>query len=697
MANKDEVFVEENDYLKKVLEILCEEIQSSEFKIEDRKKETSEFKKMIWNMRGELSDYEYNMQFNQIDNDTNSINDKIKKLINYKKSLKSPYFGRIDFKFHDRIIPVYVGITTLKKGRENYIFDWRAPISSLFYNYSMGQAEYKAPRGIISGEITLRRQYKIANGKLERVIESDINIDDEVLQEVLANSSTDKMKDIVTTIQREQNEIIRNNSDNHLIVQGVAGSGKTSVALHRIAFLLYQRVDLNSNNILIFSPNDVFSEYISEVLPALGEENVLNTTFSELSREYMKGETTIQSFTEFLESYYDSEITEEEFAVKKFKLSDDYKSNIDKFLNGYLATHRLANSISMIVNKSKEIEMDKDEVNMLLYEKYQHLPFRERIDLIAERICDFEHISYAKCGASIRNKIIEELGITLDSKKLYKEFLSSVTYLNNFDFDASMALNSFKGVSYEDLVGRLYLNFELNGYPYNTKVKHIVIDEAQDYSKLQFYIIKRMFPKATFTILGDVNQTINPYYKYESLSSLQDVYGEECQYYELSKSYRSCPEVIGYANDILGLKEKPSVRYASNLPVKTVDENNNLILQLYNDIEEMKKNGLKRIAIVTKNNVEAEELLIKLKELMENVSLASDNMSNDNIMIVPSYIAKGLEFDGVIVYTKKDDYYTEEEKNLYYVVCTRAQHQLIVYNQPSLKLERPKILKKEFC
>ena len=635
------------------------------------------------------------MHFNEVDGDTDIINDKIKKLLNFKRAINSPYFGRVDFRFGSRVLPVYVGITSLKKDRQNYIFDWRAPISSLFYNYTVGDAEYEAPKGTIKGEILTRRQYKIEDGVLKRMIESDINIDDEVLQEVLANSSSDKMKNIVTTIQQEQNEIIRNNLDEHLIVQGVAGSGKTSVALHRIAYLLYQNEDLNSNNILIFSPNEVFAEYISEVLPTLGEDNVLNTTFSELAKEYTRKNNKIQTFTEFIEEYYNNDFDEFSFEINKFKLSDSFKNAIDQFLEKYVMMHNLNNDIEMVVNRSKTIVIDKDDVNDFFNNRYKRLPIKERLNLISERICDLEQISYSKCGASIRNAIINEMDITLDEKKLYFEFLNSEIFTNNFDFDTEPFNVKSSNIKYQDLIGILYLGFELNGYPYNSKVKHIVIDEAQDYSELQFYIIKKMFPKATFTILGDINQTVNPYYKYDDLSTLWDIFGDESEYYELSKSYRSSPEVIDYANAILGLTDKPSVRHESNLPIQNITEDNNVALQLSQSIDSMRNNGLKRIAIVTKNNTEALEIMEQLENIVDGVSLATENMSNDNVIIVPSYIAKGLEFDGVILYTKPDNCYSEMEKNLYYVVCTRAQHQLIIYNQPQLTLDKPKTLKKE--
>jgi len=685
----------ENTYLETVKKVANDFIDDIDVKVEKEKQDIFEIKKYIWDECKAMSELEYGNLLNDTDAKVKRTNDQIMQAFKYKKIIDNAYFGRVDFKTDEELINVYIGLHGLHSDSKNYIFDWRAPISSLFYNYTVGDAQYEAPKGTIKGEILTRRQYKIEDGVLERMIESDINIDDEVLQEVLANSSSDKMKNIVTTIQQEQNEIIRNNSEEHLIVQGVAGSGKTSVALHRIAYLLYQNEDLNSNNILIFSPNEVFAEYISEVLPTLGEDNVLNTTFSELAKEYTRKNNSIQTFTEFIEEYYNNDFDEFNFEINKFKLSDSFKNSIDQFLEQYISTHSLSDDIEMIVNRSKSIIIDKDEVNDLFNNRYNGLSIKERLNLISERICDLEQVSYSKCGASIRNALVSGMGITLDEKKLYFEFLNSDIYTSNFNFAAKLFNVKSSNIKYQDLIGILYLGFELNGYPYNTKVKHIVIDEAQDYSKLQFYIIKKMFPQATFTILGDINQTVNPYYKYDDLSTLCDIFGSESEYYELSKSYRSSPEVIDYANAILGLTDKPSVRHNSNLPIENIIEEDDLGLQLSDSISTMRDNGLKRIAIVTKNNTEALELMEQLESVVDGVSLATNNMSNDNVIIVPSYIAKGLEFDGVILYTKPDNYYSEMEKNLYYVVCTRAQHQLIIYNQPQLVLENQKTLQKK--
>ena len=697
MSNiNDVVLNEEKEYLKNVEKILGGLIESSGEAVQKQQIENQELKKMIWDTRMEYTDLEYNAQLNEINHNTSMLSENVKKVLNYQKAIYSPYFGRIDFRRDGRnnSMQVYVGLTTIKEGMKFYVFDWRTPIASLFYNYTVGDAQYDAPRGVIKGQIDLRRQYKIENGELKRVIESDINIDDEFLQEILSNSSSDKMRNIVTTIQQEQNEIIRNRSTNNLNVQGVAGSGKTSVALHRIAYLLYQRKDLNSNNILIFSPNDIFSEYISDVLPELGEDNVLNTTFSDLSSAYIKNRK-IQSFSNFIEDYYDNDKNELKNEVIRFKLSDEYKKILDLYMMYYTKSHCLKESFEFVVGNSIEVYIDKDEINDLFTNKYGHLPIVERLNQIVDYICSKENIPFSKYNTTVKSQLRKAMKIDLDVKKIYSDFMNNPIYTDNFDFDVTEFYDRNKPIQYEDIMGMLYLNFELNDYPYNMYVKHIVIDEAQDYSKLQLYIIKKMFPHATYTILGDINQTINPFYKYNTLESLKEIFGDSAEYYELLKSYRSSPEITDYANNILGLGSDLAVRNYTNKPVINEEEKPAILeSQIYADIQRMRNDGIKRIAIITRNKKEAQELCSKLENSVDDISFSTSSMQNDNVIIVPAYIAKGLEFDGVIAYTKPDDYYTEEEKNLYYVVCTRAQHQLVVYNQPQYVMENPKRLVK---
>ena len=324
----------EKAYLLKVKKVLEKLIEKGMQTVEQRTTSINDLKKFMWDNLSDYTDEERGIALYEVDQSVDITNEKIADINRYKKAKDNPYFAKIVFKddeFEDEM-PIYIGMKSVQEGINFYVYDWRAPISSMFYNYELGDAEYEAPTGVITGQLLSKMQFKIQNGKLIRCFKSDINIDDEYLQEVLSNSSTDKMKNIVSTIQREQNAIIRYDNDKYLVVQGVAGSGKTSVALHRIAYLLYKDLALKSNNVLIFSPNDVFSDYISNVLPELGEENVLKSTLNEFALAYLKPYKQIESYSEFLERVYSNKPNLTAGQTIEYKMSDQCKNDIDEFV-----------------------------------------------------------------------------------------------------------------------------------------------------------------------------------------------------------------------------------------------------------------------------------------------------------------------------------------------------------------------------
>lgn len=689
MNIEPEQLKQEEEYLKKTLAVIKELIENDDNSIKDRMAEIQEMKKYLWDNNAMLDDAEIASGMYNVNCDVSYTNENIKKLMKLKKSLENPYFGRVDFECDGFSEPVYIGINGIAKDLNFYVFDWRTPITSLFYNYGTGPASYEAPRGTIYGNISLKRQYKISDEKIERCFNSDLNIDDEYLQEILANASSEKMTNIVNTIQREQNEIIRNVSDKYLIVQGIAGSGKTSVALHRIAYLLYKEKNLSSNNVLIFSPNDVFSQYISNVLPELGEDNVLQTTFSDFASAYIRDFKEIESFTQFIERYYKSDsISEEEYKTTKYKISDEFKSLIDNYIERYKENMSF---IRPIIINGKAIKIA--DLNSLLKTTFGKFPLSERIDRISEYICDHNNISYKKYGKTIREKIKTIVNFDLDVKKMYEDIISSDQFKECAGLKENAGFKVGKQLKYDDLLPLMYIYFEMNGYPKSNSIRHIIIDEAQDYSLLQFYMLKKIFYTASFTVLGDIHQTINPYYIYNNLNDINSIFENKGKYIELNKTYRSSQEIIEFTNQILGLDNACSVRKNNAIPVtlRSVPKEQ-AVNQIMQDIEIMRENGIKRIAIITKNNTETLELYDKLKDQLDDINIIQQNAKAGigNMVILPSYISKGLEFDGVIAYTDEDHEYQEKDKYLFYVVCTRAQHNLTVYNQKTLKLERKK-------
>lgn len=667
--SKEELKKEKN-YLDFCLNLIEKQIKELGSEINVKESELTEFRKFLWEEKGSVDSVEMSTSLMSSEFDAMMI---LRKMEYYKKLIKlqyQPYFGRIDFtEDGDTKKEIYIGLSHVEKDLNYYVHDWRSPIASMFYDYEVGSSFYEAPNGIIKGNMSLKRQYKIENGKLLRVFDNSLNITDDVLQEVLSEKSSDKMKNIVNTIQKEQNEIIRNVNNKNLIVQGIAGSGKTSVALHRIAFLLYKIKNLKSSNVLIFSPNNVFSEYISNVLPELGEDNANETTFHDFAKKYIKEAKKVESFSNFIEKYYNDKIFND-YNFISFKLSNKMIEVIDNYAK------EIENNTKIIGNIETKINIIENKyLNYLLKERYNKLPLYERIDKIAEHICD-------KLGEKQSNKrkyikqIKDMLSIKMDFKKLYENLYLSDSFIKVYGKSKIVKFDT-KELNYDDALCFIYLKGLLNGFPYSNLIKQVVIDEAQDYNEMQYIILSKIFKRASFTILGDVNQTINPYQKYDTLEVLTSILNENSKYVELNKTYRSTSEIIEYTNKVLDLNYVSAIRNESKTPViKRYDDN-----MLIDDINYL-KDKYNSLAIITKSKKEAQELYDNIKGKIVGISLMEENNKkfNKDFVIVPSYLAKGLEFDSVIAYNNKENKYTKEEKYLLYVVLTRAQHELIIYN-----------------
>ena len=595
----------EKDYLNYSLEIIKSKISELGQVLYEREEKVMEFKKFIWDTRADMDPTEMKTLINASDLEITLMGYKGDYLQKLYRIQNNPYFGSITFKDEHDEKKIYIGITHVEdEEKDQYlIHDWRAPICSLFYDYELGKAQYLAPEGIIKGEITNKRQFTIKDGKLVRVFDNNINIDDELLQQVLTEEANDKMKNIVNTIQQEQNAIIRNITDANLIVQGIAGSGKTSVALHRIAFLLYKIENLSSNNVLIFSPNNIFTEYISNVLPELGEANTLQTTFNSFLETNLQEFRHVESFTEFVERYY--KYQERNPRLVKYKQSDEIVIAIDKYIG------RLLNNLSFQEDIiTRDYEITKEELNSLINDRYSKLLLRERIDAIAEKMCNDYYRGKKGNKLKIISQLTRNLNLKINYKEIFKSFFTSEEFINSYDGPITESeikkSVSEKDIKYEDACIFVYIKCLLEGFSYRGQIKEIVIDEDQDYNLLLYKLIRKIFKKSNFTILGDINQTVNPYYKYDSLEVLQDIFGDSI-YLELSKTYRSSPEIIEHTNKILGLTHVSAIRRDNNRPVLFKEENNNLKELLMNDITDARKNNF-TTAIITKTDEEAEKL-----------------------------------------------------------------------------------------
>lgn len=676
MAISEVEFQKEKKILKKVQTLLGDTLSSLGTDVYEDEENLLEFKKMMWENSTSFDEAEMQQVMAATSHEAERALQKQKYFKKLCQIKNKPYFASIVFKDDKgKIYNIYISLTYLKDDNlNNILYDWRSPICSLFYDYETGPCEYTAPGGIYTGELKRKRQYKIENNKLVGVFDNSLNIDDEVLQEVLATESSEKMKNVVNTIQQEQNKVIRNLEDNNLIVQGIAGSGKTTVALHRIAFLLYQLERLSSNNILIFSPNNVFTEYISDVLPSLGEANTLQTTFADYLSAFITEYKDVENFTDFVSRYYTYQEMYPELV--KYKQSDEIIKDLDSYLEDYINQCKLISSFT-----ENEINyVDKDEINELLHYKYNRLPLFERVDEISKKLSANFYKGSGKKNKTFAKLLRENANFKKDYQEIYKNFWKSEYTKMKLP---ETIINSFinkKVINYEDALLFAYIKGTLEGFLYEGTIKQVIIDEAQDYNRLQYIIISKIFKKAEFTILGDINQNINPYYAYNSLEDLKDLFKGDTKYLELLKTYRSSPEIINYTNKILNLKHVNAIRRDNNKPVVIRKNIKDLKQNLLNDINKL-QSEYKSTAIITKDNVEAEKIYNLLKDEI-NISLVEPTSKKfrKELIIIPAYTAKGLEFDSVIIYNDRNNSYKANEKNLLYVACTRCQHELYIYN-----------------
>lgn len=665
MSISKEEILKEKKKLHDVLERVDKEIKDSSNDLFLKEEELINFRRLNYEDKSSFDSAEFNQVMTQDELEARRVLAKrkyYKSLINIKDK---PYFASFLYKDNDdNTYNIYMALTYLKDDNyDNILYDWRSPICSLFYDYEVGPCKYRVDDYIHKGSLLSKRQYIIENRNLLSVFDNSLNIDDELLQKVIATTDNEKMKNIVNTIQSEQNKIIRNLDDHNLIVQGIAGSGKTSVALHRIAFLLYRINNLSSNNVLIFSPNKIFSEYISNVLPELGEANTLETTFSDYLSYFLKEYKNIESFPSFISKYYKGDKSNVD--IIKYKQSKEIIKDLDNYINAFINNFRVTNNIEL----DKINEVSRDELNYLLKDKYSRFPLVERIDEVSKYLSLKYYGTPGKRKGPIRKLIKDNVNVTLNIKDIYKDFFNS-SYAKY-----KLEIKNTKIISYDDALLVSYLKGKLFGFPYNNYIKQVVIDEAQDYNYLQYVIIKEMFKKADFTILGDINQNINPYYKYDTLEELKEIFTDS-NYLELLKTYRSTKEIIEYTNKILNLDYVNAIKKSNNKNV-LIRKPKNSKESLLTDIKNL-TNTYKSLAIITKEDKEAESIYGLLKDDLKISLLCEESKTFiKDLVVVPSYIAKGLEFDSVIIIDNDETF--KMNKYLYYVACTRAREELIIY------------------
>ena len=666
---------QEKEYLKQIISFLKKVIGNTDASVKDHVDTLAEYKDYIW-FNKDIDPHEIRSMRESILNHFALGESVINKHKRLTKILAIPYFGRIDFlekKENSKVMPIYIGIHTFydPESRATLIHDWRAPVSSMFYDHELGEAGYRSPSGEIKGVISLKRQYRIRGGKMEFMIESALTVHDDILQKELSSNADDKMKNIVATIQREQNQIIRNEDIRTLIIQGVAGSGKTSIALHRIAYLLYTfRDSISSKDILIISPNKVFSDYISNVLPELGEETVPETSMEQILSGVLEHKYKYQTYfglvNELLEKPSSSLIDR-----IAYKASFGFISELDKFILHIENTYFKAADVKL--TKYITIPAPFIEEQYLRFNRY---PIRRRFDAMADYMLDMLKIQYAftvtTAGRNLLKKEIRLMFAGNNDIQVYKDFFK---WTNN---PGMFKMRKGHTLEYSDLAPLAYLHLALEGngnQPF--RVKHLLIDEMQDYSPIQYKVIQKLFP-CRKTVLGDAGQSVNPYGSSTAETIQKSLTASEIM--KLCKSYRSTFEITDFAQKIHPNAELEPVARHGEKPQ---------ILQFGSAVEELsgimglistyRKSGYKSLGIICKTEQQAREMADVLKSYANDISFLSSQSSAfvQGIVITSAHMAKGLEFDEVIIpQTDERNYRSEIDKSMLYVAVTRAMHRL---------------------
>jgi DNA helicase-2/ATP-dependent DNA helicase PcrA len=676
------------------------------------------------------------------------------KIKDLQKATLKPYFAKIDFKEKTKVKMEhhYIGKMSLmrEEDQEVIIVDWRAPIANLYYEERLGETSYECPDGIINGDLTLKRQLIINEGRLESVFDIDITTNDEFLQSHLGANSNDRLKEIVSTIQAEQNRIIRADMWKPLIVQGAAGSGKTTIALHRIAYLIYtyeKRFD--PENFMILAPSNLFLNYISEILPDLGVEKVEQTTFEEISMRLLRKKFKLIDSNEKLSNYVNSKDKENYnnnkllLEISKIKSSFDFKSALDIYLSEIEKNIVPKNNFSLL-----NYDLVKyDYIQNLFTKEYSRLCFKNRINEIKKHLRTSIKKFKAKVLEKIENecdrkveaikesvdfiddntrkkirKLIEKkesqiLKLEKESKTIvnsyfkstkflkpweyYKEFLKrndilKITFkdeklLKNF-IEKNSAFSDKKPIEIEDLAPMLYIKYRIFGIEEKIPVRHIVIDEAQDFSIFQFYILKNIIKDSSFTILGDICQGIYSYRGTSDWEKIKDnIFTNKCEIMELKQCYRTTVEIMDTANTVIkNLKDEnfklaqPVIRHGDEVKFIKTEKLSQTVSTISYSIKNSLKKDFKSIAIICKTidecNLIYNELKTKVKDIY--VLTGKEKEYKGGIAIIPVYLSKGLEFDIVFIFDASSSNYSVNENleiKLLYVAITRAMHKLYIF------------------
>ena len=673
------------EYLQYVLKCLNDRLAQADAAILEGEKEIEDMHEYYWENYTEMDQYGYEDYDNQqaLFRQMNANEEQFRLRKRFKKMQDSPFFGRVDFRYDgdEEAETFYIGIGNLSEsaGSLPLVYDWRAPVSGLFYDYDKGPASYEAPSGIFEGEVTSKWQYKIRNGKMLYEFESDVKIDDEILGAELGSNGEVQLKNIVRTIQKEQNEIIRNTKDKIMVIQGAAGSGKTSVALHRIAYLLYHdRENLKSSNVLILSLNGVFADYISHILPELGEENIREMSFDLFAYRELKeivGDCE-DRYDQIERTVLNPKIQE----ICREKQSPEFVSKLDGFVL------RLEDELMNFRDvEYRGCTLSEKEIIDLFYFKFLDVPLLSRMHSVAEYFIDqVETLRDRDLSDEEREEVMEcfrSMYETRDCYVLYSRFLEKEGYrpLPHCQIEK-------RRLRYEDVYPVLYLKYTLYQCRNHHGIKHVVVDEMQDYSWIQYLLIHKMFP-CRMTILGDKAQTMEDETQ-DVLKFLPKIFGKDIRKIVMNRSYRNTMEVAQYANHLTGIEDMELFeRHGEPVDERTfssTEEALETVLEKWlNRREEFETE-----ALIFLTEREAEHAFLYIEKRLKEIAPEAENqlcyMNRDSqsfkkgLTVTTFYLAKGLEFDQVFGIFEED-----RESGLQcqakYITATRALHELHMY------------------
>ncbi|PES73388.1 DNA helicase UvrD [Bacillus cereus] len=627
---------------------------------------------------------------------------------NLRIGVHEPYFGRLDFQEDGKkeVMPIYIGKVGVsdKDTMKPIVIDWRAPVASMFYSFTGGEelAFYHSPDGLVEGDVYLKRNISIRKRELERVVDTyvkgneDVSHADDFLLYRLGENKDNKLKDIVSTIQSEQNDIIRAEKNLPLLIQGVAGSGKTTIALHRLAFLIYEyREQLEAERMIVFAPNSLFLDYISSVLPELGVGNISQTTFPDWALRLLEGSVKLKQTEEKLKEAFSINRDEKKVMLGKLKGTLEFKSFIEERMIQF--------EKDLVPTKDFEA-WDKavipvEDVKKWMQVEYKHYPLKKRRERLVGRMKRWIEIELKKFGETNEKKLLKKEATKrlntymnfwpkMSPLSLYNSMIKSKEILEVLPEELVQETEKNcrkKEVYVEDLPALIYIHHRITGIEIGQKFHHVVIDEAQDFSPFQVYVLKEITLGNSFTILGDLSQAIYDYQGIEDWNAFKEVF-RETGYYELTRSYRSTKEIIEFANEIIKNAEIPvglaTPVFRSGEDVKVIRAGDQFT-EVLKTVQHLQNEDVKTIAVIGRTDDECRDIYEKLTNagLTVNFIEADQSKYEGGISVVPVYLAKGLEFDAVLLIDVDEEHYknTKHDAKLLYVGCTRSLHDLWIF------------------